>query len=1092
MERGHRRSAKSTMTLRRVAMLALVWALVASSVSFAAGSPRTPLGTPAHPGRHPRLVSITLSPDSATLMPGETLRLAATGHYSDGSIKDVTWWARWRSSDTSVVALAQWHRGLATAIAEGTATISATVRRVTGSALVTVGGPTATLESIEIAPEGSTIAEGGTLQYAARGQYSDATSRDITATVSWSSSDVVTATIDAAGLATGLRSGTTTIAAAMDGVSDSVALTVSPRIDSIEITPHDPSISVGDDVQFGVLAHFADGSSSDVSPNVVWSSSDVSVATIDAAGLATGLAEGTTTITASCDVAGLCSSLQDSTVLQVSPPEPPPPTEGSSQDLIEQDLADGIIDYGASLIYRAWALFWDARLPARYDGSGSTGEDQILFDEIEAALPDLPTDQQSELQGYLARPTSPLSPFGPAQTLSVPRTLGENVVPADPAPTGCTAPNKWLHADWPEDASAKGFRAWICAPKTDPGSPADAPDPGSPADDAVNLVLATGAALWSSMTMAEPNGMGLPRPDTGAPDNDGNGKIDLYIVDTKQCRARGTDPCKPIPGKALAMARATAPCGLKDGFPSQSCSGFILLSRNRLDNDEFGADFAHEFFHVLQNAHNALAKSRDTGLTNSKGKVLWDKAWYTEASATWAAWHFARNAAKPGIWQWIRKSQPDGSFTGFQYNNRSLLEYSETTDHQYESWLWPLFQEIELGAENVFRTWALAEGASDPEGIDAAVGLQMPFETALRDFAVRNLQPSRYVPAPGPSTGLEDDSWQTDPALSDFPVTQHILNTQTGALAQGGAQDVTTDHDATVLPLAAQYDEFEILDPSVRQVTIDVGPLQNSETADLDVVGRLAPSQGSTDDVWRRVRSSTSTLTLCRDTANENFNLIYVVISNHSRARAPFVGSGPDPAYSLKGSYRIRTKDHCDVPIAYEGSFSGTQDSYTSQRWEGTARFELAATVESCATGEPPTSDGVEYCYRFVGGELTWSADPWTDQFGLCRFTPTSSVHVDLAPDTVPMLRIVGRTLDPRLVDWYYMLEANQDGFEMDVPDGTPLTDPTMSCGGPTLNLFTWLYTPRDNYRTGWELSGSQTLDHQSFSWDLHPIFEST
>ena len=65
--------------LRRVVLLALVWALVASSVGFAAGYARTPTRMPAHPGRHPRLVSITLSPDSAALVPGEKLRFAATG-----------------------------------------------------------------------------------------------------------------------------------------------------------------------------------------------------------------------------------------------------------------------------------------------------------------------------------------------------------------------------------------------------------------------------------------------------------------------------------------------------------------------------------------------------------------------------------------------------------------------------------------------------------------------------------------------------------------------------------------------------------------------------------------------------------------------------------------------------------------------------------------------------------------------------------------------------------------------------------------------------------------------------------------------------
>src|SRR5215210_7253523 len=51
----------------------------------------------------------------------------------------------------------------------------------------------------------------------------------------------------------------------------------------------------------------------------------------------------------------------------------------SAQALIAAALKAGRIDYGTALLYRAYALFADDRLPADLWGSGSQGEDQPLF-----------------------------------------------------------------------------------------------------------------------------------------------------------------------------------------------------------------------------------------------------------------------------------------------------------------------------------------------------------------------------------------------------------------------------------------------------------------------------------------------------------------------------------------------------------------------------------------------------------------------------------------------------------------------------------------------------------------------------------------
>ena len=68
---------------------------------------------------------------------------------------------------------------------------------------------------------------GITQQFLALGQYNDTHTEDLTAIATWVSSDPAVATIDAAGLATGVSAGTTDITAAFDGeTSNIVVLTI--------------------------------------------------------------------------------------------------------------------------------------------------------------------------------------------------------------------------------------------------------------------------------------------------------------------------------------------------------------------------------------------------------------------------------------------------------------------------------------------------------------------------------------------------------------------------------------------------------------------------------------------------------------------------------------------------------------------------------------------------------------------------------------------------------------------------------------------------------------------------------------------------
>ncbi len=98
--------------------------------------------------------------------------------------------------------------------------------------------------------------------------------------------------------------------------SPTVTYKLLSTIASIKIAPSNPTVGVNGTQQFSAIGVFADGSSLDVTDQVSWTSSAPSVATITAAGKATGVSPGTTTITASL---GSASGVANLTVATTAP-----------------------------------------------------------------------------------------------------------------------------------------------------------------------------------------------------------------------------------------------------------------------------------------------------------------------------------------------------------------------------------------------------------------------------------------------------------------------------------------------------------------------------------------------------------------------------------------------------------------------------------------------------------------------------------------------------------------------------------------------------------------------------------------------------
>jgi len=187
------------------------------------------------------------------------------------------------------------------------------------------GGGGATLSSIAVTPANPSIKVGATQQFAATGTYSDGSTQDITASATWSSSDETKATINASGLATAVAAGSSTITATSGSISGNTALTVtSATLASIAVTPANPSIAVGTTQQFTATGTYSDGSTQDITASATWSSSDAAKATINASGLATAVAAGSSTITATS------GSISGNTTLTVTAPNAPTVSTGAA------------------------------------------------------------------------------------------------------------------------------------------------------------------------------------------------------------------------------------------------------------------------------------------------------------------------------------------------------------------------------------------------------------------------------------------------------------------------------------------------------------------------------------------------------------------------------------------------------------------------------------------------------------------------------------------------------------------------------------------------------------------------------------------
>lgn len=371
-----------------------------------------------------------------------------------------------------------------------------------------------------------------------------------------------------------------------------------------------------------------------------------------------------------------------------------------SQELIAADYEKGEISWSRSMLYRAYALFFDPRLPPQYDGLGSTGEDDF-FTEARLRFDQLDTDVQALIAPFLERPAAD-DGYG--------------------CPIGDAA---WQHSG---GASAT-FKVWACAT-------------GDHAAD-IEAVRAQLDTLYAEM--GDPTAMGPLVRDGGTAADGGDDRIDVYLLDNHTTRPRN-GAARPIDGETIAAVSETGP------FVDGTASSYLMIGRPHLDDAvEMRRTLVHELFHGLQYSHDFAVRTTDPAHV----------PWFFEASAAWAEWQYAdaRAAVHQDYFVNAFGNTPDLPLELPRRPGAPGFEFRQPLG----AYLWPLFMQQEAGGDPtpVFDAWRSTDGTADWNDFHAAVDAQLPYADWFRDFAVRNLNID-MGPAVGPGYDALDPAFPSE------------------------------------------------------------------------------------------------------------------------------------------------------------------------------------------------------------------------------------------------------------------------------------------------------------------------------------------
>ena len=242
-----------------------------------------------------RAAELRLSSMADTLRAlGDTLRMQVAGIDANGNpVGDVGDELSWSSDDESIASVDT--DGLVTAVSNGNVSITAAFAHASGSAGVTIAQQASRI-SVS-APDDVLRALGATLRLVAEGL--DANGHPVPEMAfTWSSGNEAVVTVDATGLVTAAGNGSTSVAATSEGgVAGSATVKVAQEATAIRVSPSADTLRWLDTLRLSAEA-FDSNRHTVAGTAFIWSSSDESVATVDASGLVRAKGVGSAEITA--------------------------------------------------------------------------------------------------------------------------------------------------------------------------------------------------------------------------------------------------------------------------------------------------------------------------------------------------------------------------------------------------------------------------------------------------------------------------------------------------------------------------------------------------------------------------------------------------------------------------------------------------------------------------------------------------------------------------------------------------------------------------------------------------------------------------